>query len=114
MSKSTDELPGIYAAELLCSTPPKLDRASLLPAIRYRLPDSQPLDDNQASDLLAFVHPKHTVTYKEGALPAQSFVHVSDQPPKAESSPNRSSSPGHSRTRPPSHQNAARPCSSPT
>ncbi|HZN66340.1 MAG TPA: DUF4261 domain-containing protein [Tepidisphaeraceae bacterium] len=84
MSKSTDELPGIYAAELLCSAPPRLDRASLLAAIRSRLPDTQPLDDNPQSNLLAFVHPKHAVTYKEGALPAQSFVHVSDQPPKAE------------------------------
>lgn len=84
MLKLPEGFARIYAAELLCSAVPRLDRESLLGALRRRLPDVQPLANDDRSDLLAFVHPKHLVTYKEGSIPAQVFFNVSDKPPKAE------------------------------
>ena len=39
-----------------------------------------PLDGDEQSDLLAFIHPDHPVTFVEGSLPAQSFIGTTKEP----------------------------------
>ena len=69
-----------YGVELLCKKPPEIRKKALLQAIRKYCPAVAPLDGEEQSDLLAFIHPDHPVVFEEGMLPAQSFIGTTDEP----------------------------------
>src|SRR4051812_19286553 len=69
-----------YGVELLCGAPPEISKPGLLRAIRKYCPAVAPLDGDEQSDLLAFIHPDHPVTFVEGSLPAQSFIGTTNEP----------------------------------
>jgi hypothetical protein len=69
-----------YNVELLCIDKPNIHKPVLLRALKKRCPAVEPLDGDEESDLLSFVHLDHMVQLKEGAIPAQTFIAVADQP----------------------------------
>lgn len=74
-----------YGVELLYPKPPRLEKSALLAALKKRLPAAAPMDGNESSGLLAFVHPDHLVSYAGGKeVPAQTFIALADKPPRGE------------------------------
>jgi hypothetical protein len=69
-----------YGVELLCERPPEVRKRDLLRAIKARCPGAAPLDGKEDSSLLSFIHPDHPVRFREGELPAQTFVSPTDKP----------------------------------
>jgi Domain of unknown function (DUF4261) len=83
----TDDLGGFratYGVELLYTKPPALNKRVLLAALAKRCPGATPLDSNEDSDLLAFVHPDHLVRYADAAVPAQTFIALAATAPRGE------------------------------
>jgi hypothetical protein len=67
-----------YGVELLCSTPPKIDKTSLLTRVRRLCPDAQLLDPDPTTQLISLVHPTHRVELADAVIPAQTVVVVGD------------------------------------
>lgn len=77
---AADTIDAIYSVELLCTEPAQISKPVLTRALQSTCPGIAPLDREGSSDLLAFVHTGHVVSYTGGQLPAQLFVHVGDRP----------------------------------
>lgn len=69
-----------YGVELLCERPPSIRKPELLRALKRHCPGVAPLDGQEDSDLLAFIHTDHLVPMEDGALPAQTFIAASEEP----------------------------------
>lgn len=63
-----------YGVELLCKQAPAIAKPELLRAIRKYCPAVLPLDGNESSKLLSFIHPDHLVELGENEIPAQTFI----------------------------------------
>jgi hypothetical protein len=85
--RKTDDLGGFaptYGVELLYEELPALPKEALCAAIGRRSPESKPLDDDQRSGALAFVHTEHLV---HGAIPTQCLIVAADKPARAKGDP---------------------------
>jgi len=71
-----------YGVELLCDALPNIEKSKLLAGIGNRCPGVKPLDGNETSGLLAFVHEDHPVQLKDARIPAQTFIALADKPVK--------------------------------
>lgn len=63
-----------YGVELLCKRSPAISKSELLWALRKHCPNAEPLDGDENSPLLSFIHPDHLVEFDEGTMPAQTFI----------------------------------------
>src|SRR5260370_801039 len=69
-----------YGVELLCERPPTIRKPELLRALKTHCPGVAPMDGQEDSALLAFIHTDHLVPMEDGALPAQTFIAASEEP----------------------------------
>jgi hypothetical protein len=86
--KSTDEkadlgAANVMAVELFYKENPKLTKAALLKELRTRLPKIEPLDGKEDTELKAFAHLDHQVTYADNKkVPAQCLICDAEKPPE--------------------------------
>lgn len=73
-----------YGVELFCRQRPTVDKTRLLSELRKHCAGIEPLDRNETAGALAFAHTDHLVQYRDGSVPAQAFLAVSDRAPDAE------------------------------
>jgi hypothetical protein len=71
-----------YGVELLYKEAPILRKGELLAALRKRLPEAAPLNEDASDGLLAFIHRNAMVRYEDGEAPAQLLVQVMPQVPR--------------------------------
>ena len=71
----------IYNVDLLYRSAPSVNKAHLLAHLRQHCPGIEPLDGSEYGDSLAFVHTRHVVSYRDGAIPAQAFMSIAEEPP---------------------------------
>ncbi|MBM3998564.1 MAG: DUF4261 domain-containing protein [Planctomycetes bacterium] len=79
-NSTLDPHEGPYFIELLYAEPPSIPKADLFDALKDRCPGIAPLVRDADSDLLAFVHTRHSVRYRDGTLPAQCLIAESSKP----------------------------------
>jgi hypothetical protein len=70
-----------YGVELLYRSAPVIERASLLDALRARLPSIAPLHEDAKDGVLAFMHRDAIVSYEDADAPAQLLVQPMQQAP---------------------------------
>lgn len=70
-----------YGVELLFADSPQVSKKQLFESLLKHCGQVEPLGDLEQSNVLAFVHPEHTLKFADGkVLPVQSFMAISETP----------------------------------
>ena len=70
----------VYAVELLCEAPPRLEAGELLPPIRDRVGAASLMDPNNRSGGLNLHFPQHRVPFRGESVPVQAVVGLLQHP----------------------------------